>query len=66
MHVQRSSGGRLTKDQTTRSVFVVWVVFYYLAFRHCFTQLLHSDVPDDALVDGVLGQLKLIRCDPLA
>jgi hypothetical protein len=63
LHVQRSSDGRLAKDQTTRSVLIIWVVFDDPACRYRLAQLLHNDAPDNALVNSVLRQLELIRRD---
>ncbi len=63
MDVQRAIGQGEAEDQTAWTVLVVWILFNDLSLGYSLTHLLHADMADDALVNGVLGEFKLAVSD---
>lgn len=63
LHVQRSSSGGSAKDQVARPVFVLRILLDYLTAGNSFPHLLQTDMTDNALINGVFGELELIGFD---
>jgi hypothetical protein len=63
LHVQRSSSGGPAVNQVAWPVFVLRVLLDYLTAANSFSDLSQADTTDDALVNGVFGELELIGFD---
>jgi hypothetical protein len=61
--VQRSSFGSPAVDQVAWPVFILRILFYYLATGDGVSYLLHTDATENALIDGVFGELELVGLD---
>ncbi len=66
LHVDRAPLIGHPENQATRPVFVVWVVLDDDAVTNRFPQFLDVDMPDDALVHGMAGELELFGSNFLA
>jgi hypothetical protein len=60
LHVQRSSFGGCAVDQVARPVFILWILLNYLTAGNSFPHLLQTDVTNNALINGVFGELEPI------
>jgi len=58
--MQRPSFSGLSQDQATRSVFILWVIFNHFSIAEDFSDFLYADATDNALVNSMLGKLKLL------
>jgi hypothetical protein len=63
LHVQRFSFSSPTVDQVARPVSILRILFDYLAIGDGVPYLLHTDATENALIDGVFGELELIGLD---
>src|SRR5438874_3495787 len=55
-----------SENQTTRTMFVVWVVFNYFTTGDGLTEFLDTNAPKDTLVNSVLGKFEVRRNNLLA
>src|SRR5205807_9188512 len=58
LNVQRSVGRRQAENQTTRTIFVIRVIFDDFATVNCLAQLLNANPPQNALVSSMFRKLK--------
>lgn len=54
------------KYQTTCSVFVVWIVFYYFTHLYCIAYILNRDFPQDRLVNSMSREFECVTSKFLA
>jgi hypothetical protein len=57
--MQWSSFSGLSQDQTTWSVFVLWIIFNHFSIAKDFTSFLYTDTTNDGLINSMLGKLEL-------
>ena len=60
LHMDGPISGSQSKEQTTRAVFVIWIVFDDCSTRDGFAYFLNSNFPQNRLVGRVFGKLKLV------
>jgi len=58
LNVHRSVGRRQAENQTTRTIFVIRVIFDDFATVNCLAQLLNANAPQNALVSSMFRKLK--------
>ena len=61
LNVQRSFVGCRAEDQATWPILIFWIIFDDLATGDCFSHLLYADTSEYALVNGMFGELELVR-----
>jgi hypothetical protein len=55
-----------SQDQATRSVFILRVIFNHLRIAEDFSDFLYTDATNNALVNSMLGKLKLLDANFLS
>ena len=58
--MQWSSFSGFPKDQTTWSVFILWIIFNHFSIAKDFSDFLYTDTTNDALVNSMFGELELL------